>query len=426
MTPPARRLLSLLALLPDGVAHEDLETLMPGEADEPAAVLRKVGLGFDQGSRLRVLAPVREYVRRKHAPEEEDLERAVDHYLGIASKGALLGWPGGAEASARLIQELGNLDSMISKGLEREDPETAILAARDLGKFVVVSGWGSRDVLEKAMIVARSSGHEQLEAQCAARLGDIALARSDHDAARACYEEALPFYRNVGDVLGEANCIHSLGNIALERSDYDAARARFEEALPFYRNVGDVLGEANCIHSLGNIAFNCSAHDAARARFEEALPLYRNEGDVLGEADCIHSLGNIALARLDHDAARARYEEALPLFRNVGSVQGEANCITRLGDIALAQSDLRLAGTNFSAALALYGRLSEPNSVGAAHWRLAWVEPAGSEERQKHIRAAKEAWEGIGRPDLVKRWLQEFEEDFRCGEVPSFSRYLSL
>ena len=62
--------------------------------------------------------------------------------------------------------------------------------------------------------------------------------------------QALPLFRNVGSVHGEANCIYRLGDIALARSDHDDARKAYEQALPLYRNVGDVQGEANCIQKL--------------------------------------------------------------------------------------------------------------------------------------------------------------------------------
>jgi hypothetical protein len=48
-------------------------------------------------------------------------------------------------------------------------------------------------------------------------------------AVRYTSEQALPLYRQVGDVLGEANCIKSLGNIALGRSDHAAARTALRE-----------------------------------------------------------------------------------------------------------------------------------------------------------------------------------------------------
>ncbi len=409
--PVARRLLSVLAHLPDGVADEDLDALLPGEAGDAASVLRKVGLAFDQGNRLRVLAPIREYVRKAVPPTEEDLERVIDVYLDLATLGRRVGGKDGAAATARLVPELGNFDAMVSTGLKGTDPGPAIQASINLGLFTRVTGWGSRDLLEKALLKARASERTVLEAPCIWRLGDIALARSDHEEASARFEEALPLFRNVGSVLGEANCIKSMGNIALARSDHEEARARFEEALPLYRNVGDVLGEANCIRSLGDIALARSDHEEASARFEEALPLFRNVGSVLGEANCIFRLGEIALECWDHEAARARFEEALPLYRNVGDVLGEANCTRRLGEIALARSDHETARARFEEALPLYSRLPAPHSIAAAHWRLARLEPEGSEERRKHVRAAREAWESIKRPDLGEELVKEFAED---------------
>ncbi len=399
MTDPARRLLTLLGLLPDGIARGDLETLLPGFGNAAAATLRQVALAFDEARRLRTLAPIREHLATHHPPVAEDLARGIDHYAGLARDlGPKSGKEGGADAVAGLAAETANIEQMLLAGLNSPEPRSAVGAASAFAEFQRFSGlgttqpldaaieaskpiddalaanalfWrgvlalarsdhdGARERYEEALPLYRRVGAVLGEANCIQSLGDLALARSDHDGARERYEAALPLYRRVGDVLGEANCIKSLGNIALARSDHDGARERYEAALGLYRRVGAVLGEANCINSLGNIALARSDHDGARERYEEALPLYRRVGDVLGEANCIYSRGDIARARSDHDRARERYEAALPLYRRVGDVLGEANCIQSLGDIALARSDHDRARERYEAALPLYRRVGD-------------------------------------------------------------------
>jgi len=408
MTSPARRLLSIAALLPDGIAHDDLNVLLPDEAHKAARVLRAVGLAHDEQGRLRLLAPVREYIAAARPPADADQERAMEHYIGLArTLGLRVGYEGGAEAIMRLAADLASIEAMIRLGLAAADPSKAIEAAVILRNFWALSGFGTGSLLDEAALVAINQENFQGLANCIQCLGDIALRRSDHEAARARFEVAQPLYRQVGDLLGEANCIWCLGVIALVRSDHDAARARFEEAQPLYRQVGDLLGEANCIKSLGDIASRRSDHDAARARFEEAQPLYRRIGTALGEANCIKSLGDIASHRSDHDAARAQYEEALPLYRQVGAVLGEANCIQSLGDIALHRSDHDAARVQFEAALKLYESIHDPYSIGCAHQRLARI-AKNDTERRIHVETARKLWASIDRPDFVQLLDAEF------------------
>lgn len=276
MTDQARRLLSLLGVLPDGVAHNDLEELLRGSGEEAARTLRKVGLAFDEGSRLRTLQPIRDHVQTAHFPRPDDLARAVAHYCEMAKTlGWKLGRSGGAEATSYLLAERGNLEVMLIRGLHEDDPSEAINATIAYAEFMRYSGVGTTSLLETAASAASQLGDEALRATALLSVGMVALDRFDLDTAQACHEQAQPLYEQIGDILGQAECIQGLGDVAFARFDLDTAQARYEQAQPLYERFGSILGQANCIKGLGDIALARFHHLTARAHFKEALVLYQ-------------------------------------------------------------------------------------------------------------------------------------------------------
>jgi tetratricopeptide (TPR) repeat protein len=431
VTPGARRLLSLLADLPEGIRSFDLNLLLPGEGEKAAAILKTAGLAFEERGRLRVLAPVRKAVRREHPPVEEDLDRAVDLYL---ERGAAAEW----------IEEPGNIHSMILLGLAGPDPEPAIRSAIGLADLLRSLGWGCgrSSELERARHVARKMDRHDLAALCSGMLTQLARSRCDPEGAREGYEEALRHYRHAGDVQGEALCLRSLGDLALEASDADTARVRFEDALPLFRLIRDPRGEAHCLRRMADAESESRHLETARRRYEEALPVYRRIRDAVGEANCLRgeadlalesgepetacalfaearalyqkagclqgeahclrSLGDMALFQSDPKSARDRYREALSFYRRVGDALGEANVLQRLGDLAQALSDPATARSRYEQALSLYGKVGDPYSIGLAHVRLALLASDESEDRRRHAEAAREVWRKIKRPDLLE------------------------
>jgi len=404
MTEASSRLLSLLGRLPEGVAREDLANLLPEMGAEAASVLRKVGLAFDQGPRLRVLAPIREYVQRSHPPREEDYDRVVDHYLALARLGEKIGTEGGAEAADRLRAEMGNLEPMILAGLERTDPIPAIHSSLAYAEAIRFTGVGGLTLIGCARQAARAASQAKLEADCIRKFGEIKFYRAHFEQARESYEHAKEIYRSAGELHGEfccmvlladiycdrgqltaashcyeeawsrfhaqgdlyweAHCLLGLGKIASVRSLKDC-RARLEQARALSRQIGDARTEANCLQNMGLASFDLGYFDRAQAEFESALHLFQRVGSLLGEANCLKSLGHIALQQGNPRAAQTLVEEALRLSRRVGSLLGEAICICLLGEIARVMSDHEEAEALLQQALLRFQQLGQ--TVGAAN-----------------------------------------------------------
>jgi tetratricopeptide (TPR) repeat protein/ABC-type branched-subunit amino acid transport system ATPase component len=284
-------------------------------------------------------------------------------------------------------------------------------------------------------------------AACLVRLGDLALERGDLDDAQARFTAAIPAYRSILDKFGEATVIKSLAELAAQRNNHQDARKQFQEALnlfeavddktesvlcrkgiadaafnlqehddaraiyedigPIFEQIGDRISQTECLHNLGDIAFARGRHAAATAFYQKELPLLKVLGDKLGEGACMAALGDVALATSEIEDAQAYYHAALPLLRAVDEKYGMANCIQSLGDIALTRMDQDTARDNYEQSLFLFLQLKDGYSLGWTHYRLAQV--AGDPEIFKsHILEARDAWQSVGREELIKEMAEEF------------------
>ena len=175
MTTPARRLLTLLGVLPDGITHEDLGALLPGDGLGAAAVLRQLGLAFDEATRLRMLAPIRDHTAATHPPDPADLDRAISHYAQLAATtGGQVGSSEGARASTRLQAETGNITAMLELAAADHRTEELADALWGLTEYWKLTGF-TQPALADAMQQAISAhGTPRQQADTWFALGDLA------------------------------------------------------------------------------------------------------------------------------------------------------------------------------------------------------------------------------------------------------------
>ena len=241
------RLLKLLGVLPNGIAQEELDAILPDCGCAADSILREAALAFENKNRLLVRAPLREHVARCHPPDPDDLKRLIKHF---ASK---LGTWKGAEAVKKLGDEIANLEAILLKGLDLPDPTPSIDAAVDVAAVTLYSGLGNTKVLEKARYVAERCRDDLRQAHCIRRMGDVVRRRCEYKKACDYYQEAFDIYGSESRVY-IAHCKQSMGDTELLVTNYSAASAYFREAKKLYAGAKDKAGEANSTKSLGDIA----------------------------------------------------------------------------------------------------------------------------------------------------------------------------
>ena len=156
-------------------------------------------------------------------------------------------------------------------------------------------------------------------AQSEAFLGNVAWARGDYPNALKLLEGALSRYKKSGDLPGQAWVMDLLGNLHLARENHQEAEKLHRAAYAMALETGDnPEGRAWNDFHLATIELVRGHEEEAQAGFLNALEIFDSLGDVLGEvATCTH-LGEIAWLQKDFSAAEKYILKSLRLVIPTG------------------------------------------------------------------------------------------------------------
>ncbi|KAJ7058358.1 P-loop containing nucleoside triphosphate hydrolase protein [Mycena amicta] len=125
-SPGALQLLSLLSLLPDGISDTDLlQSNFPiPEIGRSKTTLVRTSLAYiAHDQRLRVLAPIREYIQDNHPPTASLCRPLRKHFHELTILWKSYQHLATAEISHRIADNMGNVAAVLGRGLQPDEPD---------------------------------------------------------------------------------------------------------------------------------------------------------------------------------------------------------------------------------------------------------------------------------------------------------------
>jgi tetratricopeptide (TPR) repeat protein len=240
-------------------------------------------------------------------------------------------------------------------------------------------------VAQRYSSVARAhferTGNMLMVAECLGNEASAAYLMED-PAALTLAEGALATCRLLKPVppLTESRLLAVLAGVHVTNQDWEAAVDTYRQAI----SAGDVvqdLRRLSLMYSGLSLAYQeLGEFDQAGHFAQRALNIHQTLNDRLSLARSENNLGILLLRGGDTAAAGPHIRRALEIFEEAGVEIGKANGILSLSELALAKRDVVEAERYGHEALELARRLGEFGTVAEAHYWLAKVAEANSDD----------------------------------------------
>ncbi|KAJ7481832.1 hypothetical protein FB451DRAFT_1085508 [Mycena latifolia] len=346
--PDALTLLSLLSVLPDGVADSTL-----AEMDLPLrdialcrVTLCRTSLAYvDHDRRLKSLVPIREHMRAFHPPSPtliSHLQHFFFNFVHLFCKR----WSRavGSGLVQQLSADLGNIHSLLNITLDAGDPPSVetIVCIIDLAHFTQVTFLGSWDLLHSLSGVVQNLVNPDLQ-------GEYFIALSRINARDTPVElhlrKAIEYFELTQNVSAQAMAYHDLSMTYLTDGDTNKALETCARALSLARCSHDHNVLAQVLRRMSGVLHNVGNLRQAWALTLEAQAHAQLAGDLDTEFICILNRVSHFITAGNYGRAADLCTELISLAHGLGVERG-----TRGLNVLLMQAEIHWRKTEYDQA----------------------------------------------------------------------------
>ncbi|KAI0038371.1 TPR-like protein [Auriscalpium vulgare] len=406
--PTALVILSLLGMLPGGLAPERLDCFQYLFSDtqstkESMNALLKSGLVYQSFDTLHV-HPLIRYYSQEHLPlSAEHMKMLTQHYIDLTLKGGRR-----TTISAVQLLEYKNTGYILLHCLSTRAPDESLVKAIGNYSWLTTVETGSFvpelfELLEQKKDFL--SPHDVMDYQmewghCLKNSGSLAQAHS-------IYIKGLKYAEKQEDEIYEANFWECLGDFHWGRCEYDLSRSYYTLALNVYKKNNILLNEALILSQLSvilrmqfllNDAKECAIQSIelydqidknnhsvgfswlalghvyrleenlgeARLCFHKGLEIFTQSNWRNGQSDAYQSLGDSYMMENRYEVAKDYYFKSLFLKRQINRMDTEHYILDLLGRVHLNMDEYQTALDFFQQALKIHQCHNDPIRQGTS------------------------------------------------------------
>ncbi|KAJ7094821.1 hypothetical protein C8R44DRAFT_749401 [Mycena epipterygia] len=286
----AKDLLSLLSILPDGLADSELlqSKLSIRNVLECRSMLLRTSLAYeDDRKRLKLLVPIREYMQQFYPAPRPLIHQVQKHFHLLLD--VYETHHGSQQVVAHLnqiISNLGNLHQILLLGMRQDNPTIAdtINCAISLNRFSQAAGYGRHVSMDHIPTVLSSVRDDRLQASF---IVEVFHSWRYHPIVtpEQLIVQAIFYFGKFNDPLLESKFYHNVGYYSFfNQGTISKANQFLDKALVLAKSCGNKKQQAILLNSLAFILWSIGDYPAARIHAHEAQQLAQLSADLYNES----------------------------------------------------------------------------------------------------------------------------------------------